>query len=812
MTDAEEIYEICKARAEERGIWREEYKERLEKELGILSSKGFEDYFIILRDIVMWARSQGILVGPGRGSSAGSLVAYLLDITRVDPLKYDLYFERFLNPARPDLPDIDVDFQSSRRDEVFDYIFDKYGVEYACKIVTYSRFHIKQAIKDLCRIYKVPMSTVNKLSKAIPPTVRTYDEAMGILEVRTFLDNNPEIHRHIPELQGAIRQKSVHAAGVVITPEPISNYMSTERVSGVLCSCFDMSAVDSLGLLKIDILSLKTLDVVARALLLAGLGEEDLPADNTDTEFDDIEVYNIFKEGETLGVFQFESNLLTGLSKKLAIDKFNILYAATTIARPGPLHSGEAKNYIARHTGDAEVSYLDERMRPITEDTYGLMLFQEQTMKISMELANFTPIESEQLRKVIGKSKGLKAIDEFKNKFIEGAKDIDEREKIWDIIRESGAYSFPKAHAVSYSQVSYWCAWLKTYYLKEFLTALMVYEEDAMQMKAVRELRENGYEVLSPDINKSNENVHIADDGRIYMGIRDIEGVGDKACEEILSNRPYGSFDEFISKVQRRKVNAKVVRNLIQAGAFDTFNRRDILFFSFTDDDYSEWDEKEMIKRQNMVLDMPSKKPLIDFYPNKYEQHLEITPIKDIELDEIYEEVWVKGVISGLSLRKTDKSIITGTNKMSFFNLDDGTGLIECFVSPESMLLFERVFEDATPVIIKGHIFKSGRKLYVDGVINLEDEDKNLPTLIKYVYGRGGEIAKLSGSSMYSVVKRADYVLSKKSNPYARVYLDGDGTYYWFNMAKGAVPLCPGEIVRWTVSKEKFITILERKP
>ncbi|MDP3066105.1 MAG: hypothetical protein Q8N08_05130, partial [Methanobacteriaceae archaeon] len=303
------------------------YEKRLNYELEIIRNKGFEDYFLIVEEIVRWAKSRNILMGAGRGSSSGSLVAFILGITLIDPLKYDLIFERFLNPERPDLPDIDLDFQKSRRAEIFDHIIKTYGRENTCLISTFSRFHAKQLIRDLSRIFDIDMYTVNKLSKAVPKEIKTFEEAKKFKEVSDFLAKNPEIDQLAEELEGAIRQKSVHPAGIIITPGPISDYIAIERVKGQQCSCFDMEAIDSLGLLKIDILSLKTLDVIARAVELSKLNYTNLPL-----EFTDPKVFKIFSDGLTLGVFQFESSLLTGLSKKLQIADFQTLYAATTIA------------------------------------------------------------------------------------------------------------------------------------------------------------------------------------------------------------------------------------------------------------------------------------------------------------------------------------------------------------------------------------------------------------------------------------------------------------------------------------------------
>lgn len=793
--------------------WDDNYEKRLNYELEIIENKGFEDYFLILQSSVQWARDNGILVGPGRGSSAGSLVAFLLGITMIDPLKYDLMFERFLNPSRPDLPDIDVDFQASRRGEVFDQIRATYGDGNTCFISTFSKFHAKQAIRDLCRIFDIPMKTAAKLGSAVPNNVKTMDDAMKIREVSDFMERNPEIYNLSRRLEGAIRQRSIHPAGIIITPGPLSNYIAIEKVKGEHCSCFDMDAIDYLGLLKIDVLSLRTLDVIARALELTGLKYTDLPLDPTDDK-----VFNIFREGLTLGVFQFESSLLTGMSKKLQISDFKTLYAATTIARPGPLHSGETKKYIKRHLGEARVEYLTPELEPITSETYGLLLYQEQTMKVAVQLAGFSEAESETLRKIIGKSKGKGVMDEYRDKFISGCIDngIKQKlaDKLWSILRESSKYSFNKSHAVAYSLVSYWCAWLKAYHPKEFLVALMEFESDDIQGNATRELRELGYSVLPPDINRSEGSVRISDDGEIYMGLSDVAGVGEKAVEEILANQPFRSFDDFMGRVQKRRANSRVVRNLIQAGAFDSFSRRDVLFYTLDDEPYQEWDDEEMIKRQMMVLDMPASTPLIDHYDNPYERQVNITPIRDIDFTEKIPDVWVKGILLDFSKRKSANTKLQDffgeVHQMGYFYVDDGTKKTECFIAPEQLVLYEESIVEGDPVLLKCHTYGKTEKLYVDAVVNLHLLDKINPTLKEYLEDRRElKVENVPiGNYHVDVISSANYQTSKNGKNYARILFESGEEGLCFNLTRDIFRT--GEILCWRSNKKPFVNIVKR--
>lgn len=787
------------------------YSERFQRELEIIDQKDFIDYFLIWADIVSWAEANNIMVGPGRGSAAGSLVSYLLGITKIDPLEHGLFFERFLDASRPDLPDIDVDFQASRRQEVFDYVREKYGEEFTARIVTFSHFHIKQTLRDLCRIFSIPMSVSNKLGSVIPTGTKTVEEACEIKEVEEFFENYPLLKELAEDMVGAIRQKSVHAAGMVITPEPIREYMSLEKVKGELCTCFDMEVIDAMGLLKLDILGLKTLDIIAKALELAGLGQDVLPR-----TYNDPKVYEVFQRGETLGIFQFKSQLLTNLAKKLGIADFKTLYAATTIARPGPLHSGEAEKYISRHNGEAKVEYLHDRMIPITDDTYGLILYQEQVMQISQQMAGFTSAESNVLRKVIGKSKGVEAIDEYMDKFVSGC--INEQieksiaEEIWNIIREAGAYSFNKSHAVSYSAVSYWCAWLRTYYPKEWLVAVMNYEEDAIQADCVRELRRIGAGIHPPSINKSSANVQITEDGEIYMGLRDVEGCGEKAVADIISKQGFDSFDDFLSRVTRRTVNKRVIANLIQAGAFDEFGEQRVdLYNTVTGEREQYWDEKEELRRQIMVLDMPAAKPLIDYYPNKYEPYLDITPMREIDFGKKIPEIWVKGIITDFTpkLANSHGVAIVGEPNMAYFDLDDGSKKVNCFIAPEQLSIFKHLLSDGEPVVLKAHTFGKTEKLYVDGVLHLEKDSKNSPVLERYACNKMEEVMDTGAKGSMSIVSYANYYISKKGNPYVRIVTTDDDNLLLFKGFDNQ-PFLPGEVIVWTSNQAPFINLVER--
>ncbi|MDP3013526.1 MAG: hypothetical protein Q8M92_04740, partial [Candidatus Subteraquimicrobiales bacterium] len=457
-------------------------------------------------------------------------------------------------------------------------------------------------------------------------------------------------------------------------------------------------------------------------------------------------------------------------------------------------------------------------MEEITKETYGLMLFQEQSMQLAVKAANFTQVESEVLRKIIGKSKGKEAIDEYEDKFIAGCISNKIPKKtatnLWKIMRESGHYQFNKSHAVAYSAISYWCAWLKAYHPKEFLVALMEFEVDDIQGNATRELREMGYQVRSPDINKSKESVYIAVDGEIYMGLSDVEGVGEKAVEEILKNQPYSSFDDFMGRVQKRRANSRVVKNLIQSGAFDSFGEREDFFYSLVDEERCEWGEEEKIRRQMMVLDIPSEIPLIDYYENPYKQHINITPIKDIEFTERIDEIFVKGIILDFSIKKSANTkmqeFFNDLNEMGYFYVDDGTKKVECFIAPEQLGIYEDLIIDGSPALIKGHTYGKKDKIYVDALINLDSPEKVDETLKKYLVDmRVVETELLADSELnVDVINYVTYHTSRNGKNYARIIFSGGETGLCFNLTRDV--LKSGEIICWKTNKKPFVNIVKR--
>lgn len=454
----------------------------------------------------------------------------------------------------------------------------------------------------------------------------------------------------------------------------------------------------------------------------------------------------------------------------------------------------------------------------LTKDTKGLVIFQETMMQLCNKLAGIPLEEAYRIVKLISKSK-KEELKEYKKRFIEGSilngVEKEDALNIWQSIEESGSYAFNKSHAVGYSALSYQTAWLKYYYPKQFLVALIHHpkpqkdEKEKMVSQAIRELRKNGFEVRAPNINKSKKDIYIADDGEIYMGLSSVAGCGDKAADEIISNQPYESFDDFLVKVQKRKVNIKIRKNLIQAGAFDKFGRRDELYYSLSDETFEKWDKEEILKREMLVLDLPSKEPLINYYENKY-PHIELTDIDQIDFSDPIGEVWIKGIITNFVTKKASTKLeeaIDVLKEMVYFDIDDGTMKVNCFMSPEMFDLYKPLIGDGEAVILKAHTF--GQKVYIDGVLNLTKE--NNISLEKYsIDRRQDEVDNMHRKPRWSInaVQSITYHVSKNGKRYGRITYDDGNFGLCFNMKVEDIQ--PGEIICWTTSKNPFINIVKR--
>ena len=579
-----------------------EYKERLDYELNVIRTMGFEAYFLIVAGIIQAAKDRGIPVGPGRGSAAGSLVAWSLRITDLDPLKYNLLFERFLNPERISMPDIDTDVSDKGRDEVLRYIVERYGSDKVSQIITFGRMKSRQAVKDVGRALGLEYSLMDRVAKLIPFGVKSIGEALETQELQDALKEATKEDSRIPQvievasqIEGLARHPSQHAAGVVITPVPTTALVPIRRIKPSVGASedlmdisqtvtqFTMEPIEKLGLVKMDFLGLSTLSIMEEALENIALNGKE-PPDLNRIPMDDPETYRLLQEADTMGVFQLESSGIRGMLSKLRIDCFEDLIAALAMYRPGPLESGMVNQYIECKHGRARPKYPHPLLEDVLKETYGVILYQEQVMQSASILAGYTLGEADLLRRAMGKKK-VEVMQEQRARFVEGATKqgitSGKAEEIFDLIEKFAGYGFNKSHSAAYALIAYHTAYLKAHYRTEFMAAYL-----SSQMKAkkevlgryVREVRRSGVDVLPPDINSFMENF-TAVSGVIRFGLGAVTRVGHNAVEAIISARREGNFKslwDFVSRVDLKVITRSTIENLIKAGAFDELseNRR----------------------------------------------------------------------------------------------------------------------------------------------------------------------------------------------------------------------------------------------
>ncbi|MBK8005403.1 MAG: DNA polymerase III subunit alpha [Gemmatimonadetes bacterium] len=569
-------------------------QERLDYELSVINKAGYAGYFLIVQDFIAAARERGIPVGPGRGSAAGSIVAYGLGITNVDPLKFDLLFERFLNPERVSMPDIDVDFCFERRGEVIEYVRQRYGRASVGQIITFGTLKARAAVKDVARLLRIPPGDADKLTKLIPSGpafALTVDEALKqVTEFRDLVKGNPLYERCVQfasRIEGISRHASVHAAGVVIAPGPLSEYVpvcsAPTKGSGAgadgedsIITQFEMGPLEKVGMLKMDMLGLKTLTVIHDAVqMIAERHGRHIDVDTLD--FEDPKVYEVLRKGRTAGIFQFESPLATETLRNMKCDRFDDLVASNALLRPGPLDAGMHLVFIRRKLGQEKVSYPHPSLEEVLEPTYGVITYQEQVMRIANVLAGYSLAEADVLRKAVGK-KDQELIDKEVGHFIERAvaKGISQKlaEDLGGQIKTFGRYGFNKSHSVAYSVLSYQTAWLKTYYPAEFMAALLSSEIGSTDkvVQYINEARELGIEVLPPDVNESGFKFTVTGEKRMRFGLGAVRNVGRGAIESMIAARtqePFTSLRDFAQRVDLRLCNKRVLESLVAAGAMD---------------------------------------------------------------------------------------------------------------------------------------------------------------------------------------------------------------------------------------------------
>ncbi len=726
------------------------YTERLRRELNIIKKMGYSSYFLIVWDFISYAKKKGISVGPGRGSAAGSLVSYCLGITDIDPVKYSLLFERFLNPERVSMPDIDIDFCKDRRSEVISYVAEKYGKDHVAQIITFGTMAAKAAIRDVGRALDFPYIEVDRIAKLVPNTLNiTIEDTLKFEpQLKGLYDSNPRIKELINiamRLEGLCRHASTHAAGVVISPTPLTDYTPLYKnpSDGSIMTQFDMGSIEKIGLLKFDFLGLKTLTIIDNTLKYIRDNGKDLSL--KDISFEDKKTYELLSSGHTTGIFQLESSGMRDLLVKISPNRFGDLIAIVALHRPGPMGSGMIDDFIKRKKGKIPVKYDLPQLKEIIDETYGVILYQEQVMRIANKLANFTMGQADILRKAMGK-KRPEEMEKLKEVFIKGARanGISEKKatRIFDLMAFFAEYGFNKSHSAAYAYLAYQTAYLKAHYPVEFMAATLSADMDNTDkiVKSITECREIEIAILPPDINQSGQEFKVIGNS-IRFGLEAVKGVGASTIESIIESRntdgPFISLSNFLERIDQRKVNKKVLESLTKAGAFDSlgttrakamelmnralnessrihiarvFGQQSIFSNSTeeTTENLVEWSEEEILKYEKEALGF-----YITGHPlTKYYRQLEkIGAKKTSELEEIPdgEEIKIGGILRNIKRIQTKSK----AEIMAYFTLEDPEGNVEVIVFPELYRNSLPLLQKDTPILVKGTVDKTEKGIKI---------------------------------------------------------------------------------------------------
>jgi DNA polymerase-3 subunit alpha len=728
----------------------EQYQERLDAELGMINKMGFAGYFLIVADFVNYARQRGIPVGPGRGSAAGSLVAFSLKITDIDPLPYGLLFERFLNPERISMPDIDMDFCIRGREEVIRYVTEKYGSDRVAQIITFGKMQAKGVIRDVGRGLNMPYAEVDKIAKLVPTVLNiSLDEALRkekrLGDLRKGSAREQELLRISLALEGLNRHASIHAAGVVVANNPLVEYLPLyPGQNNEIVTQYDMTIIEKLGLIKFDFLGLKTLTVIDNALNLIK-AENREPLDIDAIPLDDPETYALLASGSTTGVFQLESSGMQSLMRRLRPETFEDVIALVALYRPGPLNSGMIDDFIDRKHGKQKIEYLLPQLEPVLKDTYGVIVYQEQVMQIAQLLAGYTLGEADILRRAMGKKKAEEMARQ-RQRFMDGAKanKINDRKagEIFDLMAKFAEYGFNKSHSAAYAYIAYQTAYLKAHFPVEFMAALLM--EDMQNsdkvIKNITECKEMGIEVLPPDVNESGTSFSVVREG-IRFGLAAIKNVGGKAAEEIIRERDdagnFSSIFDFCQRVDLHKVNKRVIESLVKAGAFDstgvsrakmaaamedavetgqrvmrdkqqgqlslfdvvggeTSNSDPAASYSYPDID--EWDDR---------LKLANEREALGFYITGHplQQRLEelkrcaVTQIDHLSDYRDQARVRLGGLVTVVKEKRTAKGKLMG-----FIVLEDLTGTVDVTLFPDAFQLASPYIQSQEPLVVEGRV------------------------------------------------------------------------------------------------------------
>ena len=794
------LNEILSEGKENTEIQLEEYHQRLQKELDVIIDMGFSGYFLIVADFIRWAKENSIPVGPGRGSGAGSLVAYSLDITELDPIKYDLLFERFLNPERISLPDFDVDFCMDHRDEVINYVSTKYGNDHVSQIITFGTMAAKAVVRDVGRALGFPYGFVDQIAKLIPfdlAMTMTLDRALSeeqALKKRYKSEDDVKLLIDLAKkLEGITRNAGRHAGGVVIAPDPLFNYMPLycEQTSQTIVTQFDMSDVEEIGLVKFDFLGLRTLTIIDWALkdinrIRKNNGESIINIRKI--KLDDAPTYNLIQSTKTTAVFQLESDGMKKLIKRLKPDKFDDLIALVALFRPGPLQSGMVDDFIERKSGGAAIRYMHDDLEHVLKPTYGIILYQEQVMQIAQTLAGYTLGAADLLRRAMGKKKPVEMAKQ-RIIFTEGciARGIDDRQstRIFDLMEKFAGYGFNKSHSAAYALVAYRTAWLKSHYPAAFMAAVLSADMDNTDkiVTLLEEIRRMQIKVLPPSVNEGQYSFTVTDNKTISYGLGAIKGVGLSAIEIIIKARVAGndylSLFDFCKRVDLRKVNRRVLVALIRSGSMDFFGvSRSTLSHNLSkaislSEQYSEnnisgqndmfgldianenkednsgisqytimpdWDDKERLMGEKETLGFYLKGHPIIRYEDELQKIIS-TRLNECKLG----SVLVAGYIMGIRTRTGSRG------RMAEIRLDDRTAQILINVYSDEYQKYRNLLQKDQLIIIKGKAIEDdyvdrGVSIRANQIFSLDQIRKERSSLIlniEKIYLSNGGLEKL---------------------------------------------------------------------
>ncbi|MFH1154630.1 MAG: DNA polymerase III subunit alpha [Pseudomonadota bacterium] len=748
------------------GINEKAYRDRLDYEIGVILKMGFPGYFLIVADFIRYSKENNIPVGPGRGSAAGSMVAYSMGITALDPIEHGLIFERFLNPARISMPDIDVDFCIEGRDQVYKYVIDRYGGDnYVCQIITFGKLKAKAVIRDVGRALGIPLPEVDEIAKLVPDNAKNLKMAMeevpAIMEKASQNPNKKELIDISLTLEGLPRHASTHAAGVVISDKPLVEYLPLYKgKEGEVLTQFDMNYVEKLGLVKFDFLGLRNLTVIKNTLELLKKQSKPVP-DLLDLDLDDPATYELLRRADTTGVFQLESSGMKELISRLQPTSFSDIVALVALYRPGPLDSGMANSYVERKHGREQVEYLFPELEPILKETYGVILYQEQVMKIASVLARYTMADADGLRKAMGK-KIAAMMEAHRELFLKGAKenglDVKKAAELFDLMEKFGGYGFNKSHSAAYALICFQTAYLKAHYPLEYMAALMTSDMSNSDtvVKFIEECRAHSIDILPPDINQSDP-VFTVEGHAIRFGLAAIKNVGAAAIESIVESRVrdgrFVSIYDFCQRINLSKANKRVIEALIKAGALDSTKTRRSQLMAVLEDalehgnriqkekadaqmdlfadmdggiavpvsvptfpDIGEWEPGDLLAMEKETLGFyMTGHPLKQYEPII----LKFANASSITLDEIAnsQPVRMGGTLRPLKVLKTKKG-----DMMAFASLEDMYGNVEVVIFPELYAQVQHFLTDDTPVMVQAEVQKkeSSIKLLAETIVPME--------------------------------------------------------------------------------------------